>query len=96
MGANQNRIVNATFLIAGKTETIIPVSCVEQGCWHHDSDAFRSGDKMMHASLRRNHQTAVKSSLRQGRGYRSNQGKLWEDISGKLGRVIDIIINIIG
>ena len=87
MGAKQNRIVNATFLIAGKTEVVIPVSCVEQGRWHHDSERFKSGNKMMHASLRRNHQMDVKSSLKQGRGYRSNQGKIWEDISGKLERM---------
>ena len=87
MGAKQNRIVNASFLIAGKTEVIIPVSCVEQGRWHHDSDAFSSGDKMMHASLRRNHQMEVKFSLKRGRGYQSNQGKIWEDISGKLDRM---------
>ena len=42
---------------------------------------------MMHASLRRNHQMDVKSSLKQGRGYRSNQGRIWEDISGKLDRM---------
>ena len=87
VGAKQNRIVNATFLIAGKTEVIIPVSCVEQGRWRHESDAFSSGSKMMHASLRRNHQMDVKSSLKQGRGYQSNQGKIWEDISGKLDRM---------
>jgi hypothetical protein len=27
IGAKQNRIVNATFLIAGQTEITIPVSC---------------------------------------------------------------------
>jgi hypothetical protein len=87
VGAKQNRIVNATFLIAGKMEVVLPVSCVEQGRWRYDSDSFVSGNKMMHASLRRNHQMDVKSSLKQGRGYRSNQGKIWEDISGKLDRM---------
>jgi len=87
VGAKQNRIVNATFLVAGKMEVVLPVSCVEQGRWRYDSDSFVSGNKMMHASLRRNHQMDVKSSLKQGRGYRSNQGKIWEDISGKLDRM---------
>ena len=87
VGAKQNRIVNATFLVAGTTEIVIPVSCVEQGRWHYDSDKFSSGRKMMHASLRRNHQADVKSSLRSGDGYRSNQGRIWEDVSGKLDRL---------
>ena len=41
----------------------------------------------MHASLRRNHQMDVQYSLRHGEGYRSNQGRIWEDISGKLDRM---------
>ena len=41
----------------------------------------------MHASLRRNHQTRVRESLKQGRGYQSNQGEIWEDISAKLDRM---------
>ena len=87
VGAKQNRIVNATFLVAAATETIIPVSCVEQGRWRYASDRFNSGNKMMHASLRRNHQTRVRESLKQGRGYQSNQGEIWEDISAKLDRM---------
>jgi hypothetical protein len=87
VGAKQNRIVNATFLVAGKTEIVIPVSCVEQGRWRYDSNEFSSSNKMMHASLRRSHQMDVKSSLQEGQGYRSNQGRIWEDISGKLDRM---------
>ena len=62
VGAKQNRIVNSSFLIAGKTEVVIPVSCVEQGRWSYRSETFASGKKIMHASLRREHQEDVKFS----------------------------------
>ena len=52
IGAKQNRIVNATFLIAGQTEIIIPVSCVEQGRWSYRSSKFGSGEKVMPPSMR--------------------------------------------
>jgi len=83
VGAKQNRIVNSTFLIAGKAEVMIPVSCVEQGRWQYDSEEFQSGKKMMHASLRRSHQQDVMYSLQRGEGYRSNQGRIWDDIAEK-------------
>jgi hypothetical protein len=35
VGAKQNRIVNATFMIGGGRTVTIPVSCVEQGRWHY-------------------------------------------------------------
>jgi hypothetical protein len=52
VGAQQNRIVNATFLIAGLTEVTIPVGCVEQGRWSYRSQDFASGKKVMPAILR--------------------------------------------
>ncbi|MFO7970197.1 MAG: DUF6569 family protein [Desulfobacterales bacterium] len=87
VGAKQNRIVNSSFLIAGKTEVIIPVSCVEQGRWRYRSKTFVSGKKMMHASLRREHQEDVKFSLKCGRGYQSDQSRIWDNISEKSARM---------
>ncbi len=87
VGAKQNRIVNSSFLIAGKAEVIIPVSCVEQGRWRYESDKFESGKKIMHASLRRNHQQDVSYSLRHGDGYLSNQGRIWDGIAEKSARM---------
>ncbi len=87
VGAKQNRIVNSTFLIGGKTEVVIPVSCVEQGRWRYESNEFGTGKKMMHASLRRSHQEDVKFSLQSGRGYGSNQGRIWQDIAEKSTRM---------
>ncbi len=33
VGSTQNRILDATVLLEGDTETVIPVSCTEQGLW---------------------------------------------------------------
>jgi len=87
IGAKQDRIVNSSFLIAGNTEVVIPVSCVEQGRWSYRSEAFESGKKMMPASLRREHQEDVKFSLKRGRGYQSDQSRIWDNISEKSARM---------
>ncbi|MFO7555885.1 MAG: DUF6569 family protein [Desulfobacterales bacterium] len=87
VGAKQNRIVNSSFFIAGKTEVVIPVSCVEQRRWTYRSGSFASGKRMMHASLRRAHQEDINYSLKAGRGYRSDQGRIWNDIADKLERM---------
>ena len=49
IGAKQNRITNRTILLGARTETQIPVSCMEQGRWHFESDRFRSRPKPRHA-----------------------------------------------
>jgi hypothetical protein len=76
VGAKQNRIVNATFLIAGLTEITIPVSCVEQGRWAYRSQNFASGKKVMSAILRHKNQRSVAMNLKEGMGYRSDQGMI--------------------
>jgi hypothetical protein len=81
VGAKQNRIVNANFLIAGLTEITIPVSCVEQGRWSYRSRNFASGEKVMSANLRLKNQRAVAMNLKEGIGYRSDQGMIWRKLS---------------
>lgn len=87
VGAKQNRTVNISFLIAGKTEIILPVSCVEQGRWQYESNRFSSGKRMMHASLRKKSQEDVSFSMSHDRGYQSDQGRIWDDIAGKSARM---------
>ncbi len=40
LGAKQNRILNVTVLVPARSETKIPVSCVEEGRWHARSAHF--------------------------------------------------------
>jgi hypothetical protein len=81
VGAKQNRIVNATILIAGKTITVIPVSCVEQGRWSYRSDKFSSEKRLMGSRLRARKAEQVKCSLENMRGFRSDQSDLWNGVS---------------
>ncbi len=46
-GAKQNRVLNATILVGGHTEVIIPVSCTEHGRWSYTSAHFADSDTMM-------------------------------------------------
>jgi hypothetical protein len=87
VGAKQNRVVNVTILVAAGAELVIPVSCVEQGRWHSRSEKFSSGAKMMHSSLRRAAQESVSFSLREGAGYRSDQGRVWHEVAEKAQRM---------
>src|SRR6266511_802990 len=43
LGAKQNRILNVTVLVPARSETKIPVSCVEEGRWHARSAHFAPG-----------------------------------------------------
>jgi hypothetical protein len=72
VGAKQNRIVNTTILIAGKTTTVIPVSCVEQGRWSYKSAKFSSEKRMMASKLRARKADQVKSSLKRSGKFISN------------------------
>ena len=87
MGAKQNRVVNATFLVPGKSEIVLPVSCVEAGRWVYRTEKFRSGQKMMPLRMRRGHQQEVACSLRRAQGFRADQSRVWQDIEEKGSRM---------
>ncbi|MBW1990538.1 MAG: hypothetical protein JRI59_00105 [Deltaproteobacteria bacterium] len=87
VGAKQNRLVNATFLLAGKTRLILPVSCVEQGRWSPRPRHFRSEQRLSTPQLRSKVQSQVSFSLRAGRGFRADQREVWEEIEAKAARL---------
>jgi hypothetical protein len=82
IGAKQNRVVNTTILIAAGAETVIPVSCVEQGRWNYETREFRSEGRVMSSKIRSSKADQVKCSLRDSGRFASDQGAIWCDIEG--------------
>ncbi len=87
VGAKQNRIVNATFLVAGKFSVKIPVSCVEAGRWYYRGKEFKSEGRMSSPQLRTRVEQDVRFSIRDGHGFRANQGEVWNEIEAKSARM---------
>jgi hypothetical protein len=87
VGAKQNRIVNTTILIQGKSSTVIPVSCVEQGRWAYDSRRFGSQKRFMSAQLRAMKAEQVHRSIRTSDDFYSDQAAIWKEISSKARRM---------
>ena len=79
-GAKQNRIVNTSLLLAAKSETVIPVSCTEQGRWGYNSPSFRDSGYMMSSEARYRKSARVSMSLKMSAGYNANQSEVWEDV----------------
>ena len=82
IGAKQNRVINVPFIIGPKSETEIPVSCVEQGRWSYDTPQFCKGEHA-YTDLRRKVVEDVSYNAISGLGYGSDQGRVWDDISEK-------------
>jgi len=79
-GAKQNRVLNTTILIKEKSETVIPVSCTEQGRWAYATAAFAESGNIMSHNLRAKKASSVHQTLKEVMSYRGNQGDLWDGI----------------
>jgi hypothetical protein len=86
VGAKQNRILNTSVLLPARSETKIPVSCVEQGRWRHVSMQFRSGSYSP-AGLRARKSRDVSYSLRTVGQAMSDQGAVWDDVAERSARL---------
>lgn len=82
-GAKQNRILNLSILVAGRSELEIPVSCVEQGRWSWRGRGFSGAERVIYSKLRRRNSEAVSASLHSFHSARGDQGQVWEDIARK-------------
>lgn len=80
-GAKQNRVLNTTILLREKSLTLIPVSCTEQGRWSYKTEHFSDSGNIMSPSVRHHKVRSVSQSLRESRGHKSDQSKVWMEIS---------------
>lgn len=94
IGAKQNRITNRSMFLGAGTETEIPVSCMEQGRWHFDSDTFRPSHKPRHAPSRVRRKAreveaayAATPHLAGTSSLRGAQSRVWNEIEDYRGRL---------
>lgn len=83
-GAKQNRVLNASLLIAAHVKTVLPVSCVEQGRWRYTSQHFAAGDTPSSMNLRSVLKASVNASVHAGRGHGSDQGSVWREVGRQM------------
>jgi hypothetical protein len=85
LGDLQNRTLNISMLCAARSDTLLPVSCVEQGRWHESGGSRRSRH---HASprLRKIKTASVIKTATAGKGWKSDQSAVWKDIAGEASR----------
>ena len=81
VGAKQNRILNTTALLGEGSETVIPVSCTEQGRWAYVSREFTASTSFAPPRIRENAKRAVNRALEENRGFRADQGDVWYGVS---------------
>jgi hypothetical protein len=88
VGAKQNRVANASFLVAPKSRVVLDVSCVEQGRWSsRPSASFSTGEQVLSSSMRRGMARRVSRSRSAGRGFDANQAAVWDGVSKRVGEM---------
>jgi len=83
VGAKQNRVLNMSIMAAGKSEIVIPVSCVEAGRWRFRSRDFKSAGRVQFSRGRAKKTASVNAFLRRSGIARSDQSEVWKEIADK-------------
>jgi len=86
LGAKQNRVVNASFLVPSGQEVAVPVSCVERGRWEYASRTFAPSETTLTGIARSRMVSRVTQSVIAGQGYDAGQGAVWRDVDEYLDR----------
>ena len=84
VGAKQNRILNVTVLVAAQSETVIPVSCVEEGRWSQQTATFAAARHHAYPELRRRKaETLAAEPMARGVA----QAAVWDEVAAKSARL---------
>jgi hypothetical protein len=97
VGARQNRTTNRSLLLPARSETLIPVSCMEQGRWRFDGEQFAPTPYSSPTTVRRKAREVEADQAEVGAPIPASalsraQGEVWDAIaehSGKLGAHLD-------
>jgi len=73
-------VVNATILLKKESETVIPVSCTEQGRWSYVSEEFADSGIVLSPRMRMVKAASVNVSLNASHRYESDQMAVWDQI----------------
>src|SRR5215813_1954589 len=84
IGAKQNRIVNATILVAPQSEIVIPVSCIEAGRWGYSRPGFAAAGRVLNPEIRYRKAEAVTRSLKERNLRFSDQDAVWKGVDQML------------
>jgi hypothetical protein len=84
VGAKQNRVLNTTILLKGDSETLIPVSCTEEGRWSYNSPEFRDEGSVISHSIRGSKRRSVSTFMARRNSYASDQSEIWGEINHNL------------
>src|SRR5262245_33633268 len=87
IGAKQNRVLNLSVMLPPKSETAIPVSCVEAGRWRAESRDFMAAEEAYFAHGRAQKMEQVSYALRSIGEPRADQSAVWGTIAAKSARM---------
>jgi hypothetical protein len=81
IGAKQNRVLEASILVAAGATQKIPVACVEAGRWHDSGEDFAPADRVAHPEIRRRKSVDLEHApLSSGR----SQQTVWAEIDERI------------
>ena len=87
VGAKQNRIANASFLVPKRSEVVLDVSCVEAGRWsRRKRERFHASSDVVSSQLRKKMAHSVKDARERGGRFRADQREVWDEVGVRMQR----------